>query len=172
MADEFDINAYLSSPFSSDVKRQQAKQMFLSAQNIRKATESIEEYKARMAEHQEQIHQKILQENTDVLQERLANLNIKAVSNQNMEAIENFIKNAQSIKFFAHNNHYDTSSIDLTNLERAVAEAQSRLKNMKSGRQNKGTGIFADNYQRTSKSDQLLEKLLGNTGSGSNKKTF
>lgn len=171
MADEINLDSYLSSPFSTDVrKQQQAEQAFLSAQNIRKANESVEDYKIRMAQNNEQFRQKILQENTDILQERLTNLNIKAVSNQNMRAIEDFIKNAQSIKFFAHNNHYDGNSIDLTNLERAMAEAQTRLKNMKNGRENKGSGIFSDNYQRGDKTDSLLEKLTGgssNSTSGS-----
>ena len=63
MVDEIDLNAFLSSPYAADVKRQQ--QAYLSAQNIRKATESVEEYKARMAKYKEELRQQLINENPD-----------------------------------------------------------------------------------------------------------
>lgn len=165
MVDEIDLNAFVSSPFSSDLKKQQHEQLQESARNIRKVTESVEEYKARMAQFKEQHEQKLIDENTDVLAQRLANLDISGIATKNRTAIENLIREAQSIKFFAYNNRYNTGDLDLTNLNKAIDAANARLRSMKSGNQNTdiGTGIFADTYRRSKKSDNdVLNKLLGN----------
>lgn len=161
MSEEIDLNSYLTSPFSKDIQQQQ--KAFLSAQNIRKATETVEEYKARMAKYKEEHEQKLIQENTDVLQRRLANLDIANISNQNRSAIENLIKEAQSIKFFAYNNRYNTGAIDFSNLDKAIIIAQARLKSINEGNEKPlRTGIFADNYQ-FSTSENKLPKIETNT---------
>ncbi len=163
MVDEIDLNAFLSSPYAADVKRQQ--QAYLSAQNIRKATESVEEYKARMAKYKEELRQQLINENTDVLQQRLANLDISGIATKNRTAIENLIREAQSIKFFAYNNMYNTANIDLSTLDKALLAAQARLNNIKNGKEDNtiGTGIFADTYRLSSKEDNGISKLLNNT---------
>ena len=126
MVDEIDFNAFVSSPYSSDIKKQQQAYLQQSAQNIRRVTESVEEYKARMAKYKEEHQQKLIDENTDVLAQRLANLDISGIATKNRTAIENLIREAQSIKFFAYNNHYNTGVIDLSTLDKAVLAAQAR----------------------------------------------
>lgn len=165
MVDEIDLNAFVSSPYSSDIKKQQ--KAFLSAQNIRKATESVEEYKARMAKFREEHEQKLLTENTDILAQRLANLDISNIGTKNRTAIENLIREAQSIKFFAYNNHYNNAEIDFTTLDKAVIAAQMRLNNLKSGKENAdiGTGIYSDTYRKSSaknSENNVLSKIFGN----------
>lgn len=163
MVDEIDLNSFVSSPFSSDIRKQQ--QAYLSAKNIRKATETVEEYKARMAKFKEEHQQKLIDENTDALAQRLANLDISGIGTKNRTAIENLIREAQSIKFFAYNNQYNNGNIDFTNLDKAVLAAQARLNNIKNGRESKdiGTGIFADSYRPSKKDDNnVLNKLLNN----------
>lgn len=163
MVDEIDLNAFISSPFSSDIKKQQ--KAFLSARNIRKATESVEEYQARMAKFKEEHRQKLIDENTDVLAQRLANLDISNIATKNRTAIENLIREAQSIKFFAYNNNYDMSNIDLSTLDKAMLAAQARLNNIKNGKEDSsiGTGIFADTYRPSErKENNILNKLLDN----------
>ena len=163
MVDEIDFNAFVSSPYSSDIKKQQQAYLQQSAQNIRRVTESVEEYKARMAKYKEEHQQKLIDENTDVLAQRLANLDISGIATKNRTAIENLIREAQSIKFFAYNNHYNTGVIDLSTLDKAVLAAQARLENIKNGKEDStiGTGIYADTY-RTSpkKNNDILSKLL------------
>lgn len=160
MVDEIDLNSFVSSPFSSDINRQQ--KAFLSAKNIRKVSESVDEYNARMAQHKEEHRQKLLEENTDALQQRLANLNIAAIGTQNRAAIENMIREAQSIKFFAYNNNYDMSNIDFTTLDKAVISAQMRLQNMKNGNdRDSGSSIYSDSYKKSSsKEPNLLDKIF------------
>lgn len=160
MVDEIDLNSFVSSPFSSDISKQQ--KAFLSAKNIRKVSESVDEYNARMAKYKEEHRQKLLEENTDVLQQRLANLDISAIGTKNRTAIENLIREAQSIKFFAYNNNYDMSNIDFTTLDKAVIAAQMRLQNMKNGNDsNSGTSIYADSYKKSSsKENNVLDKIF------------
>lgn len=159
MVDEIDLNSFLTSPFSADIDKQQ--KAFLSAKNIRKVTESVDEYNARMSAFKEAQHQKLLQENTDVMQQRLENLNITNISGKNRAAIESLINEAQSLKFFAHNNNYNTSDIDFTNLDKALAAAQFRLKNIQEKKEKSfGTGIFSDSFQTKKPEDNLLQKLL------------
>ena len=163
MVDE--IDAYLSSPYSSDLRRTQRVSMSDCAKNMRNAKESIEEYNARMAKFREENQQKIIAENTDVLQERLANLDISNIATKNRMAIEALIREAQSIKNFAYNNMYNTSSIDFTTLNKAVEVANARLKSLKNGNQNTdlGTGIYADTYRSSKdKNSDILQKLLNN----------
>ena len=163
MVDE--IDSYLSSPYSSDLRKSQRVSMLESAKNIRNVKESVEEYKARMAKFREENQQKIISENTDVLQERLANLDISNIATKNRIAIEALIREAQSIKNFAYNNMYNTSSIDFTTLNKAVEAANARLRSLKNGNKNTdlGTGIYSDTY-RTSvdKNSDILQKLLNN----------
>ncbi len=163
MVDEIDFNAFVSSPYSSDIKKQQQAYLQQSAQNIRRVTESVEEYKARMAKYKEEHQQKLIDENTDVLAQRLANLDISGIATKNRTAIENLIREAQSIKFFAYNNHYNTGVIDLSTLDKAVLAAQARLENIKNGKEDStiGTGIYADTYRTSSKkNNDILSKLL------------
>lgn len=163
MVDE--IDAYLSSPYSSDLRRSQGASMIDSAKNIRNVKESVEEYKARMAKFREENQQKIISENTDVLQERLANLDISNIGTKNRIAIEALIREAQSIKNFAYNNMYNTSNIDFTTLNKAVDAANARLRSLKNGNNNTdlGTSIYADTYKSSSdKKTDILQKLLNN----------
>ena len=163
MVDEIDLNAFVSSPYASDIKKQQ--QAYLSAQNIRRVNESIEEYKARMAQFRTEHEQKLVKENTDILQKRLENLDISNIATKNRLAIENMIKEAMSIKYFAYNNMYNTKDIDLSTLDKAILAAQARLNNIKNGREDSsiGTGIYADTYRTSAKAgDDILSKLLNN----------
>lgn len=163
MVDEIDLNAFVSSPYASDIKKQQ--QAYMSAKNIRKINESVEEYKARMAQFREQQEQKLIAENTDILQKRLENLDISNIATKNRLAIESLIREAQSIKYFAYNNMYKTKDIDLSTLDKAILAAQARLNNIKTGKEDSsiGTGIYADTYRTATKaSDSILNKLLNN----------
>lgn len=166
MTDKIDLNAFISSPYSSDLKKQQWENLAESAKNIRKINESVEEYKARMAQYREELQEKTRSENTDVLQERLANLDISNIGTKNRIAIENLIREAQAIRLFAYNNNYDTNSIDFATLNKAVEAANARLRSLKNGNDNTnlGTGIFADTYKKQNKSnDDLLSKMLNNS---------
>lgn len=174
MPDEMNIDAYITSPFSKDMQKQRDA-AFNSAKNIRKVTETPEEYRIRMAQQDEQHKQQLKSENTDVLHQRLANLDVSNIGTKNRAAIESMIAEAESIKYYALYNNYDMSSVDFTNLDKAVKAAQLRLQSMKKGDDKKdaGTGIYADTYRRAQdEKDSLLNKLLGNTSSsaGSNKR--
>lgn len=161
MADEIDLNAYITSPFASDLKKQRDA-AFDSARNIRKVTETPEEYRLRRAQEQEAFQQKITDENTDVLMQRLANLDIANINTKNRAAIENMIQEAQSIKFFAFNNRYNTNAIDFNDLNKAIAFGQTRLNSLKSGKEQKdiGTGIYSDSYRPSSSKNSFLDKLI------------
>lgn len=162
MPDDMNIDAYITSPYSSDLKKQRDA-AFDSARNIRKVTETPEEYRIRMAQ-QEMVHKEQLKsENTDVLQQRLANIDIANIATKNRAAIENMIREAESIKYFALYNNYDMSAIDFRNLDKAVKAAQLRLQSLKKGEDKRdiGTGIFADTYRKSTKNDSILDKLLG-----------
>ena len=149
MSDEMNIDAYITSPFSKDLQKQRDAALE-SARNIRKVTETPEEYRIRMAQQEEAHRQQLRSENTDVLQQRLANLDISNIATKNRAAIESMIAEAESIKFYALYNNYDMS--------------------LKKGEDKRdiGTGIYADTY-RTAKqeSDNLLNKLLGGTSNSS-----
>lgn len=163
MQDDLNVEAYISSPYASDLKKQRDA-AFDSARNIRKITETPEEYRIRMAQ-QEQIHQNELRnENTDVLQKRLANLDISNIAIKNRVAIEQMIRDAEAIKFFALYNNYDMSSVDFTTLDKAIKAAQLRLQSLKKGdtKDNFGYNIYADTYTKAqTEKDNLLDKLLG-----------
>lgn len=169
MSDEMNIDAYITSPFSKDLQKQRDAALE-SARNIRKVTETPEEYRIRMAQQEEAHRQQLRSENTDVLQQRLANLDISNIATKNRAAIESMIAEAESIKFYALYNNYDMSKIDFTTLDKAVKAAQLRLQSLKKGEDKRdiGTGIYADTY-RTAKqeSDNLLDKLLGGTSNSS-----
>lgn len=173
MPDEMNIDAYITSPFSKDLQKQRDA-AWDSARNIRKVTETPEEYRIRMAQQEEQHKQQLKNENTDVLHQRLANLDVSNIGTKNRAAIEAMIAEAESIKYYALYNNYDMSSVDFTNLDKAVKAAQLRLQSLKKGEDKKdvGTGIYADTYRRAQKEkDNLLNKLLGNTSSGANSQT-
>ena len=173
MPDEIDLNAYITSPYSSDLQKQRDR-AFESAKNIRKVTETPEEYRVRMAQ-QEMAHlEQLKKENTDVLQQRLANLDIANIATKNRAAIENLIREAESIKYFALYNNYNMNSVDFTNLDKAVKAAQLRLQSLKKGEDRKdiGTGIFADTYRKSSDNEDLLSKLTGNTQQSQSKTSF
>ena len=168
MVDEIDLNAFVSSPYASDIKKQQ--QAYMSAKNIRKVTESPEEYRIRMAQQEMQHQEELKHENTDVIKQRLANLDVSNIATKNRAAIEAMIREAESIKFFALYNNYDMNSVDFRNLDKAVKAAQLRLQGLKKGEKSTdvGTGIFADTYTKPSENDDLLGKLLGNTSQSTN----
>ena len=166
MSDDMNIDAYITSPFASDIKKQRDA-AFESAKNIRKVTETPEEYRIRMAQ-QEMVHQEQLRhENTDVLQQRLANIDIANIATKNRAAIENMIREAESIKYFALYNNYDMNAIDFRTLDRAIKAAQLRLQSLKRGEDNRdiGTGIYADTYRKAAANNSILDKLTGNTSS-------
>ncbi len=168
MSDDMNIDAYITSPFASDIKKQRDA-AFESARNIRKVTETPEEYRLRLAQEEIERQERLRAENTDVLQQRLANLDITNIATKNRAAIENMIQQAESIKYFALYNNYDMNAIDFRNLDKAVKAAQIRLKNLKNGKnEDIGTGIFTDNYKPSSKSDSMLDKLTGGTSKTSN----
>ncbi len=156
------IDAYITSPYSSDLKKQRDA-AFDSARNIRKVTETPEEYRIRMAQQEMAHKEQLKNENTDVLQQRLANIDIANIATKNRAAIENMIREAESIKYFALYNNYDMSAIDFRNLDKAVKAAQLRLQSLKKGEDKRdiGTGIFADTYRKSTKNDSILDKLLG-----------
>ena len=161
MVDEIDLNAYLSSPYSSDIRKQNL--LNQSAKMSRMITESVEEYNARMAKYREENRQKLINENTDVLLERLANLDISSIGTKNRAAIEYLINQAQSIRMFAYNNMYDTNSIDFTTLNKAVEAANARLKSLKNGNDKTdiGTSIYADTYiAAQQQKENLLDKVF------------
>lgn len=162
MPDDMNIDAYITSPYSSDLKKQRDA-AFDSARNIRKVTETPEEYRIRMAQQEMAHKEQLKNENTDVLQQRLANIDIANIATKNRAAIENMIREAESIKYYALYNNYDMSAIDFRNLDKAVKAAQLRLQSLKKGEDKKdiGTGIFADTYRKSTKNDSILDKLLG-----------
>lgn len=162
MPDDMNIDAYITSPYASDLKKQRDA-AFDSARNIRKVTETPEEYRIRMAQQEMAHKEQLKNENTDVLQQRLANIDIANIATKNRAAIENMIREAESIKYFALYNNYDMSAIDFRNLDKAVKAAQLRLQSLKKGEDKRdiGTGIFADTYRKSSKNDSILDKLLG-----------
>ncbi|CDC20504.1 MAG TPA: hypothetical protein IAD26_03205 [Candidatus Limenecus avicola] len=162
MPDDMNIDAYITSPYSSDLKKQRDA-AFDSARNIRKVTETPEEYRIRMAQQEMAHKEQLKNENTDVLQQRLANIDIANIATKNRAAIENMIREAESIKYFALYNNYDMSAIDFRNLDKAVKAAQLRLQSLKKGEDKRdiGTGIFADTYRKSTKNDSILDKLLG-----------
>jgi len=162
MPDDMNIDAYITSPYSSDLKKQRDA-AFDSARNIRKVTETPEEYRIRMAEQEMAHKEQLKNENTDVLQQRLANIDIANIATKNRAAIENMIREAESIKYFALYNNYDMSAIDFRNLDKALKAAQLRLQSLKKGEDKRdiGTGIFADTYRKSTKNDSILDKLLG-----------
>lgn len=174
MSEEIDLNAYITSPYSSDLKKQRDA-AFESARNIRKVTETPEEYRIRMAQQEMAHYEELRHENTDVLQQRLANIDISNIGTKNRAAIENMIREAESIKFFALYNHYDMNAIDFRNLDKAVKAAQIRLQSLKKGEDKRdiGTGIFADTYRKSSDNDSVLGKLTeGSTSQNREKTTF
>ncbi len=162
MPEDMNIDAYITSPYSSDLKKQRDA-AFDSARNIRKVTETPEEYRIRMAQQEMAHKEQLKNENTDVLQQRLANIDIANIATKNRAAIENMIREAESIKYFALYNNYDMSAIDFRNLDKAVKAAQLRLQSLKKGEDKRdiGTGIFADTYRKSTKNDSILDKLLG-----------
>ena len=172
MSDEMNIDAYITSPFSKDMQKQRDAALE-SARNIRKVTETPEEYRIRMAQQEQENFQRLKNENTDVLRQRLANLDISNIATKNRSAIEAMIAEAQSIKFFALYNHYNMSDIDFTTLDKVIKAGQLRLQGLKNGEDKTdiGTGIYADTYRKAADNgDDLLNKLLGsstNSSSGS-----
>ena len=161
MADEIDLNSYLSSPYSKDLRRQQIVQR--AVEQNRRINESIEEYQARMAKFREENQQCLIDENTDVLKERLANLDISNIATKNRLAIEYLISQAQAIRQFAYNNMYNVDSIDFTTLNKAVEVANARLRSLKNGNDNTdiGTSIYADTYKTAQKQKEtVLDKIF------------
>ena len=173
MSDEIDLNAYITSPYSSDLQKQRDR-AFESAKNIRKITETPEEYRVRMAQQEMAHMEQLKRENTDVLQQRLANLDITNIATKNRAAIENLIRDAESIKYFALYNNYNMNAIDFTNLDKAVKAAQIRLQSLKKGEDKRdiGTGIFADTYRKSADNEDFLSKLTGNTQQSQDKSSF
>lgn len=169
MPDDMNIDAYITSPYSSDLKKQRDA-AFDSARNIRKVTETPEEYRIRMAQQEMAHKEQLKNENTDVLQQRLANIDIANIATKNRAAIENMIREAESIKYFALYNNYDMSAIDFRNLDKAVKAAQLRLQSLKKGEDKRDieTGIFADTYRKSTKNDSILDKLLGGNSKQNN----
>ena len=164
MVDEIDLNAYLSSPYSKDMRKQQIMQK--AAEQNRRINESIEEYQARMAKFREENQQCLIDENTDVLKERLANLDISNIGTKNRLAIEYLISQAQSIRQFAYNNMYNIDSVDFTTLNKAVEAANARLRSLKNGNDNTdlGTGIYADTYKAAQKQKETVLDKIFNQG--------
>lgn len=164
MPDEIDLNAYITSPYSSDLQKQRDR-AFDSAKNIRKVTETPEEYRIRMAQQEMAHKEQLRNENTDVLMQRLANIDISNIGTKNRSAIENMIQEAESIKYYALYNNYDMSAIDFRNLDKAVKAAQMRLQSIKKGDEKRdiGTGIFPDTYRKSKTDNSILDKLLGGT---------
>ena len=173
MSDEMNIDAYITSPFSKDLQKQRDAALD-SARNIRKVTETHEEYRIRMAQQEQENFQRLKNENTDVLRQRLANLDISNIATKNRAAIEAMIAEAQSIKFFALYNHYNMPDIDFTTLDKAIKAAQLRLQGLKKGEASTdiGTGIYSDTYRKASNNgDDLLNKLLGSSNSATGSDT-
>lgn len=167
------IDAYITSPFSKDLQKQRDAALD-SARNIRKVTETPEEYRIRMAQQEQENFQRLKNENTDVLRQRLANLDISNIATKNRAAIEAMIAEAQSIKFFALYNHYNMPDIDFTTLDKAIKAAQLRLQGLKKGEASTdiGTGIYSDTYRKASNNgDDLLNKLLGSSNSATGSDT-
>jgi len=167
MSEELNLDAYITSPFSSDLKKQRDA-AFESVKNIRKVTETPEEFRIRMAQQEQQHLEELKSENTDVLYKRLANIDISNIGTKNRIAIEQMIREAEAIRFFALYNHYDMSAIDFTTLDNAVKAAKLRLQSLKKG-ENKthfGSDIYADTYVKAEqKKDDVLTKFLNNTSS-------
>ena len=161
MQDKMNIEAFVTSPFSSDLKKQQ-EAAFDSAKNIRKVTETPEEYRIRLAQQEQQHKQQLQNENTDVLKQRLSNLDISNIATKNRAAIEAMISEAESIKYYALYNNYDMAAVDFVNLDKAVKVAQMRLQQLKKNeKKDLGTGIFSDTYRKFhNNKDNLLDKLF------------
>ena len=87
MFDEINLNAFISSAHAVDIKKQQQKQLQDSVKNIRKANESVEEYKIRMAKVLEENKAAFSNQNTDVLKQRLENLDVSSIATKNRVAI-------------------------------------------------------------------------------------
>ena len=169
MSEELNLDAYITSPFASDLKKQRDA-AYNSARNIRKVTETPEEYRIRLAQQEQQHLEELRSENTDVLHKRLASLDISNIGTKNRIAIEQMIRDAEAIRFFALYNHYDMSAMDFTTLDNAVKAAKLRLESLKKG-ENKthfGNDIYADTYVKAQKEkDNVLTKLLNNTSKNS-----
>lgn len=164
MTEEIDLNAYITSPYASDLKKQRDA-AFESAKNIRKVTESPEEYKIRMTQQNEIQKLGLRKNNEDVLKQRLANLDITNIATKNRIAIENMIKEAEAIKFFAMYNQYNISKNDLTKIDNAIKNAQLQLVLLKKEEELKKhtphKNIFFDTYTKENNSnDNVLNKLL------------
>ena len=170
MSEEINLDAYITSPYASDLKKQRDA-AFDSAKNIRKVTETPEEYRIRLAQQEQQHLAELKNENTDVLHKRLANLDISNIGTKNRIAIEQMIREAEAIKFFALYNHYNMSEIDFTTLDNAIKAAQLRLQSLKKG-ENKthfGNDIWADTYVKSKQEkDDVLTKLLNKQASQNN----
>lgn len=169
MQEEVKISTFSTSPFSSDLQKQRDAALD-SARNIRKVTETPEEYRARRAQEEERHQQALRSENTDVLQKRLADLDISNIATKNRVAIEQMIRDAEAIKFFALYNNYDMSAVDFTTLDKAIKAAQMRLQGLKRDeeRTDIGTGIYADTYVKArAEKNSVLDKMLGNSSSSS-----
>ena len=164
MSDEIDLNAYLSSPYSKDLRKQQIMQR--AAEQNRRLNESIEAYQVRMAKFREENQQRLIDENTDILKERLANLDISNIGTKNRQAIEYLISQAQAIRQFAYNNAYNIDSIDFTTLNKAVEVANARLRSLKNGNGNSdlGTSIYADTYKAAQKQKETVLDKIFNKG--------
>ena len=170
MSDDMNIDAYITSPYASDLKKQRDA-AFESARNIRKVTETPEEYRIRMAQQEMRHQEELRYENTDVIKQRLANLDVSNIATKNRSAIEAMIREAESIKYFALYNNYDMNSVDFRNLDKAIKAAQLRLQGLKKGekRTDIGTGIYPDTYRKSSGDADLLAKLLGSSSQSTNK---
>ena len=165
MSEDINLDAYITSPFATDLKKQRNAALD-SARNIRKVTETPEEYRIRIAQQEQQHLEELKNENTDVLHKRLANLDISNIGTKNRIAIEHMIREAEAIRFFALYNHYNMSEVDFTTLDNAVKAAKLRLQSLKKG-ENKthfGNDIWADTYVKAKQEkDDVLTKLLNKT---------
>ena len=169
MQEELKISTFSTSPFSSDLQKQRDAALD-SARNIRKVTETPEEYRARRAQEEERHQQALRNENTDVLQKRLADLDISNIATKNRVAIEQMIRDAEAIKVFALYNNYDMSAVDFTTLDKAIKAAQLRLQGLKRDEEKTdiGSSFYADTYVKArSGSDNVLDKMLGKSSSTS-----
>ena len=162
MFDEINLNAFISSAHAIDIKKQQQKQLQDSVKNIRKANESVEEYKIRMSKVLEENKAAFSNQNTDILKQRLENLDVSSIATKNRVAIENLIKEAQAIKALAQNNKQNLENIDIVSLNKTLELANAKLKSLQGNNKNTnlGSGIFADSFKRKEKSNDLLDKLL------------
>lgn len=163
MQEDFKLSVFSTSPYSTDLQKQRDAALD-SARNIRKVTETPEEYRIRRAQEEQQRLQRLRGENTDELQKRLAELDISNIATRNRVDVEQMIRDAEAIKFFALYNNYDMSAIDFTTLDKAVKAAQLRLQGLKREEEKTdiGSGIFADAYVKArAEKDNILDKMLG-----------